>query len=71
MCPRVIWVHDSIGCWIDSRHPDTCLVYLEQVCDKVVEVDVLLGVIEESEFSIIAICCEQIYHFLQASRAYC
>jgi hypothetical protein len=32
------WVDN--GSWIDGRHPDTDLILLEQVGDKVVEIDV-------------------------------
>lgn len=40
---------------IDSRHPDARFVDLEQVGDKVIEVDVLFSVIEEGQFAVVAV----------------
>lgn len=47
--------HAEGGCWrdercrIDRRHPDSGLVYLEQVGHKGIEVDVGVGEIVEGE----------------------
>jgi len=34
---------------VDSRHPDTSLVNLEQISDKIIEVDIGIGVVVECE----------------------
>ena len=50
-----VWVAStSEGGRIDSRHPNPGLVHLEEVGDKIIEVDVLFRIVEESEFAIVA-----------------
>jgi hypothetical protein len=54
MSPCVVRVHDRVGCRIDRRHPNAGLVHFEQVCDQIVEVDVLLGIVEEGKLAVVA-----------------
>lgn len=59
---------------VDGRHPDSCLVHLEEVCDEGVEVDVLGGKEVEGQFLAVHLefCVEDFHvkamldHFLLA-----
>jgi hypothetical protein len=50
----VIRVHHGVRGRVNSGHPDARLVDLEEVGDKVVEIDVFLSVVEEGELAVVA-----------------
>jgi hypothetical protein len=42
-----------VGCWVNSRKPNTSLPKFEEFSDKVIEVDIFFGIKVKSELLII------------------